>query len=342
MNYRYSSDNVERKGFISKDKILKYVSEKQIYELVFGFQPEEYQYVISPLRRDDYPGCWFENTPVVRKTGITDNLVFRDFAYRNRPLDCFDVIQDYYNLPNFYATLNFVYEKLIEGKQLNEQHFIKKSVKEDVEIFCESRNFIKQDKLFWTKYGISKQNLIDDRVFPVRRYVMTNTKSGTVNIRPRQLCYVFAEFEKRKKLYFPDAEKSKRFITNCKKDDIGALNTLPSFGRQLFITKSYKDCRVVRNQGRYSIWNQNEGMIPSIDLLISIIKRFKQVIVFYDNDEPGIKAAQELTSIINNHFPGKAAPLWLPTNLNQQGISDPADLIHYRSKNELNQFLNKI
>lgn len=334
MSYGYSSDNVDRKGFIDKDKILKYVSEKQVYELVFGFQPEEYQYVTSPLRSDDSAGCWFETTEF--------GLVFRDFAYKNRPLDCFDVIQDYFKLPNFYATLNFVYEKLIEGKQLTEQHFVEKSVKEDVEIFCESRNFTKQDRLFWTKYGISKQNLIDDRVFPVRKYVMTNTKSGTVKVKVRQLCYVFAEFGQRKKLYLPNAEKSKRFITNCKKDDIGSIDSLPPYGRQLIISKSYKDCRVLRNQGKNSAWIQNEGMIPSLEKLTSLVKRFSNVIVFYDNDEAGITASKKMTSIINTHFPGKATPLWLPIGLNQQGISDPADFIHKKGRKELIQFLKKI
>lgn len=336
MGYGYSSDNIDRRGFIDKAKILKYVSEKEIYELVFGFQPEEYQYVRSPLREDTSPGAWFENTEF--------GLVFRDFNYKNRPLDCFNVVQDYFNLPNFYTTLNFIYEKLIEGQSLTERHFVKKSdKKKDVEIFCESRNFTKQDRLFWTKYGISKQNLMDDRVFPIRKYHMTNTKAGDITIKVRQLSYLFGEFGERKKLYFPNAvDKSKRFLTNCTKDDIGALNTLPPYGRQLWITKSYKDCRVVRNQGKSSAWTQNEGMFPSLDLLLSIVKRFTYVIVFFDNDEQGIKASQELTQIINNHFPGKASPLWLPESLNQQGITDPADLYEKRGRNELNQFLDRI
>jgi len=335
MSYGYSSDNLDRRGFIDKNKILKYVSEKQIYELVFGFQPEEYQYVRSPLRDDNSPGAWFETTEF--------GLVFRDFNYKNRPLDCFAVVQDYFNLPNFYATLNFIYEKLIEGKSLNERHFTQKSnKKKDVEIFCESRNFTKQDRRFWTKYGISKQNLIDDKVFPIRKYQMTNTKSGDINVKVRQLSYLFGEFGKRKKLYFPNAEKSKRFLTNCTKNDIGALDTLSPYGRQLLLTKSYKDCRVMRNQGKNSCWLQNEGMFPSIDLLLSIVKRFSYVIVFFDNDAQGIKASQQLTQIINNHFPGKASPLWLPESLNQQGISDPADLYEKKGRNELNQFLNRL
>ena len=88
MDLKYSSDNLERRGFIDKNKILEYVSEKQIYALVFGFEPEEFQYVTSPLRVDNNAGCWFETTEF--------GLVFRDFTYGKRPMDCFNVVQAYF------------------------------------------------------------------------------------------------------------------------------------------------------------------------------------------------------------------------------------------------------
>lgn len=337
MGYGYDSDKLERRGFINKNKILEYVSEKEVFALVFGFEPEEYQYVTSPLRDDDDPGCWFENTEF--------GFVFRDFNYSNKPLDCFDVVQGYYNIPNFYLTLEFVYDTLIKNKNLMKINRVSETKsRPDVQIFCESRNFTQNDGKFWSPYGITRQNLIDDYVFPIRKYKMINTKGGDfVQSVKRELAYVYTGFsDDRKKIYFPNRKKSDRFITNCKKDDIGCLNQLQPFGRQLIISKSYKDCRVLRNQGKASVWNQNEGMFPSLDILIPVVKRFDYVIVFYDNDEQGIKSSKILSNVINSYFPGKASPLWLPEILNQQGITDPADLYQKKGRDELNKFLLKI
>ena len=42
------------------------------------------------------------------------------------------------------------------------------------------------------------------------------------------------------------------------------------------ITKSYKDCRVLRNLGLNSIWLQNEVAIPSRNIFEDLCKRFKR------------------------------------------------------------------
>jgi hypothetical protein len=336
MSFGYTSDNVERSGFISKDLILEYVPERDIFELVFGFKPEEYQYTTSPLRVDETPGCWFEH-----KDG---KFLFRDFGSGKMPLDCFDVVQQYFGIKSFYKTLEFVHDRLIKGKKLDRLPVAKSEVsaKKKVEIYCVTRNFVNSDAKVWSKYGISKQNLIEDNVFPVSNFTMTNTKVGTIKTRVNKPCYMIALFESRKKLYLPTASKDKRFYTNCTKDDIGSVNTLPPFGRELFFGKSYKDSRVLRNEGKHSMWNQNEGMMPSPDVLLPIVKRFKRVYVFFDNDAPGIQASLDMSQLINSYFPGKAIPVWLPESLNQRGITDPSDLYAMQGRKELQLFLNEL
>jgi hypothetical protein len=334
MDYKYSSDNLDIRGFIDKNKILEYVSEKQIYALVFGFEPEEYQYVTSPLRPDNNAGCWFETTE--------HGLVFRDFGKGNKPLDCFNIVQQYYNLPNFYKTLEFIYSNLIDGHNLNKRKIVKPIYsKEFVRVQCASRNFIKADKMFWIQFEISKQNLIDDKVFPVSSVYLSNTKTGDVAYKVKELCYAFTNFrDGRKKLYFPNRESGSKFINGCLKDDIGGVDTLPPFGRILIITKSYKDWRVLKNQGKNVIWIQNEGMIPSVDSLIPIVKRFDKVFVFYDNDTQGIRASIKMCEFINSFFSKKAFSMHLPIQLNSIGISDPGDMIKIYNKRKLNNFLN--
>ena len=82
-------------------------------------------------------------------------------------------------------------------------------------------------------------------------------------------------------------------------------------------------------------------MIPSDDILYNLVKRFDKVIVFYDNDDTGIVASQNISDKINMYFPQKASPLWLPEWLNPQGITDPSDFIKSKGKRELNKFLRE-
>lgn len=335
-SFGYTSDKIQSKEFVSQEKILKYVSEEQVFSLVFGFEPEEYQYVTSPLRNDDeQAGCWFEY--------YKGRLFFRDFAYSTRPLDCFHVVKDYFNLQDFPSSLRFVKEKLIDTQtELKERTVTLKEEREKFYMKISTRQFLRKDALFWSKYDISRQNLLDDNVFAVNRAFLYNTKSGDISANfNNRLCYAFTEFQEgRKKLYLPQ-QQEKRFITDCTKDDIGSIKHLVPFGRLLFITKSYKDCRVIRNQGYNCIWFQNEGMIPSDDILYNLVKNFDNIVIFYDNDSAGIESSQNISNKVNLWFPKKSKALWLPESLNEKGISDASDYYYKKSKVELNKFLKK-
>lgn len=341
-NYNnFNSDDLDRRGFIDQNTILDYVSQEEIFQLVFGFLPEEYTKICSPFRRDDNPGCWFE-----KGSSYAGKLRFIDYANDfNKPMDCFDAVQQYYKIPNFYLTLEFIYEQLIKGKNKIAERRIAPSitpVKRKVSILFDSRRFQKRDADYWKRYEITSQNLIDDKIFAVNKYYLTDTKIGNVSSRCYDICYAYTEFKDgKKKLYFPYREGSKRFITNCTKDDIGGLFILPPFGSQLIITKSYKDWRVLTNNGKNAIWIQNEGMIPSDELLFGIVKNFTNVLVFFDNDAQGTKSSKIISDKINSHFRNKSNSLWLPESLLQEDITDPSDLLYKKGKPTLQQFLYK-
>lgn len=336
-------DNLER-GFINKQQILEYVSERDIFELVFGFKPVEYRYVTSPFRPDNNPGCWFQTDVASGK------LRFVDFANEEtinginmNNIDCFDAVQVYFKLNNFYKVLEFIKDKLIDGKNIKHKiRVFKPKEKKEVLIHIDTRNFDARDGRFWSKYGISKQNLIDDGVFPVRRFNLLNTRNGDILKRVYDPCYSFNNFSgDRKKLYRPFQKGSNRFITNCKADDIGEIDSLVKYGQELVISKSYKDCRVLRNHNLDSIWFQNEGMIPSDDVLVELCRRFTKIVVFFDNDEAGIIASEKVKNKINSFFPGKARNLYIPEHFNTQfDISDPSDLYRIKGPKHLQQFIN--
>lgn len=333
-SYRYTSGTgLDRRGFISKDDLLKRVSQEEIFSLVFNYLPEEYSYVTSPIREDKNPDCFFEF-----KNG---KLWFIDFAnptvfngIKLSHLDCFAMVQVYFGIPNFYMTLCFIHQKLIEGKEnLLINPVIEKREEENkpkVKILIEARNFTLNDKVFWEdRYRISKNNLIEDKVFAFNKYYLLNTKKGSLIFDTKEIAYSYNNFkDSRKKLYFPLREGKAKFITNCLRNDIGGIESLPVYGKQLIITKSYKDYRVIKNLGKNVIWFQNEGMIPDDSVLLPLLSRFEKVIVWFDNDFAGITATNKVVNHINTLTKlGKATSLWLPEILLEKAIKDPSDCL---------------
>lgn len=342
--FNTSDKEIEIKGFINKNDILKYVTEEDIFELVFGFKPKEYQYVTSPFRKDTRPGCWFGFSPYSNKLKFVD---FGSQIYINGRrminIDCFDAVQKYFKLNNLYETLNFIKNHLIKGKdlpQIEHKTFVSK-VKKNVKINFDVRPFNDTDRRYWQKYEITSANLIEDKVFAVKRFNIVNGKNGNYSSRTYDLCYAYTEFENnKKKIYRPFQKGKYRFISNCNQNDIGGILSLPDYGNLLTITKSYKDWRVLKNQGVNAVWFQNEGMIPDYEILVNLISRFDRVKVFYDNDETGIEASIKVSEEINSIFPGKATPLHLPKDYLRKSIKDPSDLIS-KDKTSLLKFLKQ-
>jgi len=346
---RTTDTDIIESGFISKDKILEYVSQEDIFQLVFGFKPVEFEYITSPFREDNSPGCWFEidlNTNKLRFTDFADTRVINGVKMSN--IDCFDAVMVYFGLPNFYKTLEFIKAKLIDGKDVKDDIIHKvytrpslKKEKKRVKILMNTRDFLIVDRNFWEhRYLISKDNLIEDKVFPIRKFKLFNTKTGDHMFRVKDIAYAYTEFESgNKKIYRPKQKGSKRFITNCTADDVGGMLSPIKSGRLLVITKSYKDFRVLRNLGLNVRWLQNEGMFPKSNAFWNLVDSFDEVVVLFDNDAAGIKAAQDLVNLINYPSDNKARSVYLPEWCLAKKISDPSDLIHKKGRQELINFL---
>ena len=338
MNYNFNSDNLEIKGFLSKEKILSLVSEEEIFELVFKFKPEVGEFVTSPFRRDSTPRCFFNYCNFGK-------LRFYDYGNSGENAfhpDCFDAVKLYFNLQNFYDTLVFIHNKLIKGVIIidnNKNFVVKEKVKvekKEIKIMFDKKEWDLNDKLFWQPYGISKANLIEDKVFATNRAFVLNTRTGSHVIDYKSPTYVYTDFENgRKKLYSPFSPKEKKFLTNCTENDIGGINYLNSYDKNLIITKSYKDYRVLKNADKNVIWFQNEGMLPKREILSTLVK-CHYITVWFDNDQTGIKASCKISDKLNSIAFGKAKALHLPEKLLQKNVKDPSDL----RKFDINYFNN--
>ena len=158
------------------------------------------------------------------------------------------------------------------------------------------------------------KSLIQDKVFPIELYRGLNRKGEYFSIRPFDICYAYTDFpEGKKKIYRPHSpNKEGKWYTDCSQNDVGCIDSLPDEGDLLLITKAYKDCRVIRNQGVFSVWFQNEGMFPSVEIIKNLCKRFKKIIIWFDNDSAGLTNSKLLMDYINSIEPNKASTIVLP------------------------------
>lgn len=333
-------DNIERRGFIDKDDILSYVTEEQIFEMVFGFQPEEYDYVTSPFREDNSPGCWFSysTSGSLRFTDFGNHATINGIKMNN--IDCFNAVQVHFKLKNLYLVLEFIQKHLIMGKQLLKKEGVKhtKKVKKRATIHFKARPFEGRDKRYWQKYNITSQQLIEDKVFPISAYSAIDGNHVDFATKVFDLGYAYTKFKSgNRKIYRPQQKSKQKFFTNCTADDIGGLDVLAESGELLLITKSYKDWRVLKNQECDTVWFQNEGMIPSLEILDDLCRRFTTILIFFDNDRAGIEAAIKLTKHINYYYPKKSFYIHLEVEIN---VTDPSDLVAKHGEVQLTQFLS--
>ena len=156
------------------------------------------------------------------------------------------------------------------------------------------------------------------------------------------------DFVDKIKIYQPYGGKYK-WITNCDEDNIGNFDNLPPTGRELIIQKSYKDHRVLRNLewGLNVIWFQNEGCVPSMDILVNLTQRFEYITIFFDNDEDGMKAAQKLCDIFNMIRESCARTVFLPKRRKHKQLygdylKDPGAFINKEGKQDFIKTLKQI
>lgn len=335
---------------LTSEEVLKRVSQKDIFKALFNedIVLDKEKLYTAPYRKDDHADCWFEE--------FEGKLCFVDFASPGKKSKtCFDVIMLLYGLtfPQSVEWCNSEFKLglgnsstkkvkkiIVESNFTQEEEIIKSFKKRTITLL--PREFNHKDRQFWGKYEISSLNLIEDKVKAVEMYRAYNRRNEPFTVRPISVCYAYTEFpEGRVKVYTPNSTTSK-WITNCNQDDVGSIEHLKNKGELLIISKSYKDCRVLRNQGLNCIWFQNEGMFPNEKIIRGLTKRFKHILVWFDNDEAGIVNSRILVAYINSIHPNKARSIMLPVNLLPQNIKDPSDLIFHKGVNELTEFLKLV
>lgn len=272
---------------ITKELILSRFSEEQIMEYYLGF-PVKKGIFRSPLRDDKKPTCsFFRNN--------SGRLIFKDFA-TGQNLDVFAVVQEKFHC-GYYEALDIIANDLgiVHNTRLHKnagkinENPVKIEDKEMSKIQVEVQEFTDLELKWWEKYGITRDILKRFNVYSCKHVFLNDQLFA----KSQQHCPIFGYYGKKYqgmelwRLYFP-LRKSYRFITNWPSKKIQGYDQLPKKGKLLVISKAMKDTMCLYSMGITAIAPNSENLFISDNVLEELKSRFETIVVFYDNDRPGL------------------------------------------------------
>jgi len=247
--------------------------------------------------------------------------MFNDFA-EDAQYDCFGAIMEKFQV-SFRESLAIVNRDF--GLELDsaravpevfkEQPKLKKRPRKTIQI--EVKKWTEDELEYWEQQGVTKDQLIKYNVYSVEKVL----KDGIIHWESTPenpiFGYVIADNEGNEaiKCYRP-LDREAKWISSTTTKHINGFNQLPFLGDLVVITKSMKDVMVLDNFGYTSIAPQGENNKLTGPQWESLKHTFKRIVIFYDNDISGMKAAQKAADELNCDY------VYIPHDYMVKDISD--------------------
>jgi len=303
------------KEYVTEERIKFYLKDEQIYQYYFGDIELGKKYH-SPIReKDPNPSLVFM---------VYDGKVFwKDFGATN--VEFHDAIGFVKELKSFEEgevltrkeTIDIIFEELVKKGNAPKRT---KRLKEKPVLFyeVEYRELNDEELLFWNKLHLYRRDLDKFKVKAVQGLYMNC--SFIRNSIPGDPMYVYlSPFRDSFKAYRPYAkEKTQKFKGVANGHIVEGWESLPKFGDICMINSSMKDTMVMTKAGYPGCNPTSENaMAIMLDKARELNARFKRVVIFFDNDKPGIEAARKL----------QIETGWDSICLPQTWAKDPSDLV---------------
>lgn len=295
---------------LTKDYILQYLTQEQIFERYLGIPVEFNTQLCNPLRRDKNPTCTFKWSG--------HKLRFKDWAGYFWG-DCFDLVAFIYGLnpsqsEHFIEVLTIIAKDFRLGEYSSgipspvnrnyANHFITgKTVESKKVITIKKRNWNSEDAKYWTQYGIYKAALDYFNVYPCNAVWINDNLIYEYSYKDPAYAYYFGKDKDNIDnitVYYPNRDKY-RFIMNHNK--IAGLNRIKP-AEILIITKSYKDIISLNcvSKPKFSIEviaPPSETYTIPKDIFYSLWGDYNYIVSLMDFDFAGRNMAWKLKSLYN-------------------------------------------
>jgi hypothetical protein len=296
--------------YLSKDILYSKISQEQIFQYYLPSFKKVGTKFKSELRQDPNPSCTI--------TSYHGVLWYKDFGTTTKAVDAVGYVMLKYGLDHQQAleliAKDFnIQNSTIVGK-ISKVDSIAKEIPTRYEF--KVRNYQSRDFEYWGQYHLGETDLKFFDIYPIQW--LRIIKPDKVVVVREEFMYVYIIDSGIYKFLSPYSEF--KWLSNCTSEHYQGYNQLPWFNNELLITKSMKDVAVLYKLGYHSIAPQSESQLISRQFISVLKKRFERVVLFYDNDAPGIAGANR------NAITHKLESIMIPQELGIKDISDYAKI----------------
>lgn len=270
---------------VTQDFILSKINQESIMQHYTGLDVNSKKLALSPFRNDHKVTCAFYKS----KSGV---LYLHDFA-TNEHINCFTVVSKLYDC-SYYKALEIIAQDfgLIEGSHKVATFKIVPDIKESesARIQVQIKDYSNKELEWWNQFGISKKLLKKYHIYSIQNVFL----NGNLKFITTEKCPIYGYYfgkdkngEEKWKIYFP-LKTEYRFLNNLSKKILQGYHQLPKTGDLLVITKSMKDVVALYGFGIAAVSPNSETLFVDDKKLDEFKKRFKHILVLYDNDRAGL------------------------------------------------------
>jgi len=295
----YNLGNISEPTPITKDNILRLISEEDIMRYYVGFEFEVGRAYRSPLREDSSPSfaLYYTRQGSIRfKDFNGDQGNCFDFVILKTGLNFIDslklIVQDF-NL-NLGTNTPTVFPKEVVSV------YKPKVVTKDRLIQFKPQQYTNVDKQYWSKYGLGRVDLEKYNVFSAQFIYLDKQLIGTYSTYNPIYCYKFNG--KHVKVYRPLSTASGKWLSNVDEKDLQGFEQLDMSKEDLIIiTKSLKDVMCLNKMGYQAVAPQSENTRTQYELIQKVSSYYDKVVILFDNDEAGKRGAQSLAEYLGEN-----------------------------------------
>jgi DNA primase (bacterial type) len=262
---------------LTKESILKFISELDIYSFYIGKEVLSLKPINSPLRRDNIPSF---SVFYASKSG---KYLFKDFG-NGMSGDCFTLVQIMYGLSyngaleriavDFGITTSSISPSI---KPISKVSIQELSNKERVNLQIKSKRPSSKDKDFWSQFGITPKVLSKYMVKVVDLIFINNNI-----INPKTNCYAYLEFKDDNPTYkiYQPFSKEYKFMNNNNYSVWEGWTQMPSTGDLLIITSSRKDVMSIVSTTDYpAVALQSESVLPKKQVIEELKSSLRHIYI---------------------------------------------------------------
>lgn len=322
---------------ISTEDILSMVTDFDILFHYFG-HIEFNTAVNSPLRKDNHPSFGFY---------VSHGRVrYKDYA-TGESGGIFGLLMAYWG-ESYSSVLHRIWEDLPSFSNVDasiiklRRSCIERAYKHpDTIMECKVREWRDYDLDYWLSYGIALPWLKWADVYPISHKIIIKDGKRWV-FGADKYAYAYVERKEGKvtlKIYQPFNKGRYKWSSNIDRSVWSLWTKIPKFGNNLIISSSVKDClNIICNLGIPAICMQGEGYKPKPQIIEELKSRYKNIILFYDNDynnpdNPGRKDSMELSLEYN------LKRVEIPAKYESK---DPSDLFKKYGRDRYLEIMNEI